>query len=592
MTETEGSLGRLRLGLCAVAMLCAITMALPASAAAATWSTETAMKNETSESLRNTFIYDPGEGKEISRAAFIGPTLKGYYEGRGFDANFLNWADDGTLKLPSRTWSGCLAGSHAGKPCPGTIHLHTVSEGVGTGEITVLHSKASAGFIATVCGNYSPEGATATPPKVTGVKYEDLNANGKQDSGDPGLGGWTIRLKQGGKVVDSTTTASNGSYSFTLDATKLEISAGTFQVEEVLKGDWLASQTPGSFNVGFGSEGETFSDKDFGNYRPAEIAGHKFDDSNVDGEWDGEEVGLAKWTIPLSNGEEEATDSEGGYAFSVRPGTYTVSEELQEGWRQTDPGGKGTRTYTVISGQVVDDADFGNVCLGSVSVSPVDDDTGEPVPMETRLEEVSVPGILSNEPSLPRTMTEDLTTFDELLPGEYRVVAFLPEGVFTTDPDVQPVEGRFAIVKEVTVPECEETDVPLHLVLKSTPGKVTGGIKIERPDGFATGGFVFMTEPLEPQDPRGVLQFNEHRQEEETVLHTKIIEALIIEGDVAHVWGKVEFEGALERFHLILEDAGEPGTDDRFELTLANGYEAGQGETLIGGNVQIHPPQA
>jgi SdrD B-like domain len=584
MTEMEGSLGKLRLWFCAVAMLCAVAMALPASAAA--WANEDAMRNDTNEANRDTFIYDPGLGKFISRGEFVS-SLKGYYVGKGFDANFLNWAQEDKLDLGSALWAGCHVGKHTG-PCPSAIEFGPVDGDVETGVVTVLHSKASAGFIATVCGNYSKASGTATPPKVTGVKYEDLNANGKRDSGDPGLGGWTIRLRQGGKVVDTTTTASNGSYSFTLDANKLDISAGAFQVEEVLKEDWFASETPSSFNVPFGAEDKTFSGKDFGNYRLAEIAGHKYDDSNVNGERDGEEVGLAKWTIPLSNGEEKTTDSEGGYAFSVRPGTYTVSEQLQEGWRQTDPGGKGAHSYTVISGQVVDDADFGNVCLGSVSVSPVDDDTGKPVPMETRLEEVSVPGILNNEPSLPRTVTDALPEFDELLPGEYRVVSFLPEGVFTTDPDVQPVEGRFAIVKEVTVLECEETDVPLHLVLRSTPGKVTGGIKIERPDGFATGGFVFMTEPREPRGPRGMLQFNDHVPDE-LILHTRIIEAIVVEGDVAHIWGKVEFDGALERFHLILEDAGEPGVNDRFELTLANGYEAGQGETLIGGNVQIHP---
>ena len=41
-------------------------------------------------------------------------------------------------------------------------------------------------------------------------------------------------------------------------------------------------------------------------------------------------------------------------------------------------------------------------------------------------------------------------------------------------------------------------------------------------------------------------------------------------------------------FRLHLVDAGEPGTADRFELLVANGYSAGTGETLDGGNIQIH----
>lgn len=38
--------------------------------------------------------------------------------------------------------------------------------------------------------------------------------------------------------------------------------------------------------------------------------------------------------------------------------------------------------------------------------------------------------------------------------------------------------------------------------------------------------------------------------------------------------------------HLV--DSDEPGQNDRFELLIANGYSAGSGQTLDGGNVQIH----
>jgi hypothetical protein len=42
------------------------------------------------------------------------------------------------------------------------------------------------------------------------------------------------------------------------------------------------------------------------------------------------------------------------------------------------------------------------------------------------------------------------------------------------------------------------------------------------------------------------------------------------------------------RFRLHLIDSDEPGNNDRFELLIANGYSAGSGQTLDGGNVQIH----
>ncbi len=558
-------------------------LALASSAMAEAWTNETAMRESTYVPGRNTFIYDPGKGAEISRTKFVQPLLAGYFENneRGFDANFLTWAPKRKLELGPREWSGCVEYAHP-EPCPtGYYDFAPVSHAIKEGPITVLYWKGA--FIATVCGNFSNGGAGPIPT-ITGVKYEDLNGNGKRDAGEPGLSGWTIKLRHAGNVVATTTTGSGGGYSFHLNVNKNpQIGAGTFKVEEVLKPGWVASQTPGSFEVPFGAEDKTYSGRDFGNYRPATIAGHKFDDSNVNGKWDPLESGLGEWTIPLSNGENRVTDGEGAFSFSVRPGTYTVSEQQQKGWRQTNPLNPGTHTYTVISGQVVEHADFGNVCLGGASIAPVDTSTGEPVPMKVRLEEVSVPGILENEPSLPRTET-GTPTFGELLPGTYRVVAFLPEGVFTTDPDAVPIEGHFAIVKEIVVSECETTEVPIDLFTESTPGTVTGGVKIDLPDEFATSGFVFMTKP---DGPTGNLQYNDHRPSG-LELHTSMIEAIWIEGDVAFIWGQVQVDGSLQRFRLRLVDAGEPGTDDRYELTLAGGYKAGFGETLSGGNIQIH----
>jgi hypothetical protein len=563
-----------------------VSLALPSFAAAEPWPNEEAMRNSEWDLARDTFVYDPGIGHDISRGNFVGP-LAGYYGGKGFDANFLDWAPVDKLNLGSAEWSGCVEASHP-EPCPAAdIHWGTVSHAVSSGQITVLHWGDA--FISIVCGNFSRHGAAGPIPQITGVKYEDMNANGKRDPGDPGLSGWTMKLFYEGNYVTSTTTDAQGHYVFKLDADNLpSIGAGSYQVKEGQQSGWVASQVPGSVNVSFGVGNKTYSGNDFGNYRPAKLGGHKFDDSNVSGTRDPFETGLEGWTIPLSNGEQRVTDGEGGFSFSVRPGTYTLHENLKSGWRQTSPGGEGTRTYTVVSGQVVEDADFGNVCLGGASVSAVDDSTGEPVSMEVRLEEGSVPGILENEPSLPRTAPETPTTFGELLPGSYRVVAFLPEGVYTTDPDVEPVEGRFAIVKDISVQECETTSLVLHTITESTPGAfVTGGVEIALPEEFATSGFEFMTEPNEPNEPRGTLQYNDHFTGLD--LHTSLIDLIYVSGDEAIVWGRVPVGEDLQVFSLRLVDAGEPGIGvDRYELTLASGYKAGQGETLSGGNVKIH----
>lgn len=553
------------------------------------------MLNEPDPALRETFIVDTPPGETISRPRFLSQPYLSFFEGEGFDRNFFTWAPHASVGdeyVSGRGWAKCgsVQVPVAGGPshcAPGAVNFGAP----GSIREEVLHGllggyKWGETFVSDVCGCWSP---TDTAPKgspmpvIEGVNYEDLNADGIREAGEPGIPGWKISLFFGGKEVASTTTGAGGAYSFQLNAdTMPTIGAGTYTLKEESREGWRQQKAPKSIFVSFGAGEAHFEGNDFGNWRPATISGHAFDDSNVDGTLGEGEKGLPEWDIHLSNGEERSTDPDGSYSFSVRPGAYSVGELLQSGWRQTAPGGPGTREYTVTSGQVVEGADFGNVCLGGVAVEPVDDSTGDPLAgLEVSLEEVSVPGILENEPALPRTATGP-ADFGELLPGTYRIVAPLPEGVFTTDPVVLR-EGRFAIVEEVTVSECETADLPLHLFTQSTPGKVTGGVKLALPNGFGIARFEFMSKG---GAPRGSLQYQDHAAG--LNLNTAAIEALSVSGNVATVWGKVPFEGAQQRFRLRLVDAGEPGREDRFELTVAPGYEAGQGETLSGGNVQVH----
>lgn len=584
MRSRRHEAGARRIWAPAAALLSMLVLLVGAgSATAATWDDEAEM---VAASNRDSFIYDPGVGRHLSQAQIAQGRLAAYYEGRGFDANFRAWAPPRPIGVFSAgSWAGCDV-AHGTEPCPTTeLHFRPVTFGLGGGTISTIEWDGA--YIALACGNFTLGGGRGPIPTIAGVKYEDLDADGQRDADEPGLGGWTMRLLLDGREVATTRTASDGSYSFALDATSIPVGPGTYQVVEVLQDGWIQREAPGAFAVPYGAGVRTYDRKDFGNYRPATIAGSKFHDMNVNGVWDALEPGLGDWTIDISPGGSQLTGGDGAYSFSVRPGSYTVQELLQDGWRQTMPLGDGTRRYAVISGQVLENADFGNVCLGDVSVDPVDDSTGLPLAgVEVRIEEVDVPGILDNDPPLPRTTT-GTPDFDELLPGTYRVIAFLPDDVYTTDDDVTLVDGRFAIVKQVTVEPCKPTDLPLHFFTQSH-GKVTGGVKIALDDGdSATSGFTFRTHR---DGPRGTLQFNDHSTRPPFKLHTSEIGGIDVDdaGEVAHVWGDVDVDGASVRFHLRLVDAGEPGRDDRYELTLENGYSAGFGGTISGGNVQIH----
>ena len=571
-----------------LAILVAAVLAPAAGAHAATWPDEQAMVN--SSHSRDTFVADPTQGHRWNRADLIA-AHGAYYRTRGF-ANVLTWVPQTSQIRPSGAtrWAGCGSnGVQIPGDCPGgrTLHLGEIGDALADTTITVLAYDGA--FIAMACGNFSERQTDGPPPPtISGTKFEDVDGDGARDAGEPRLAGWTIRLYQDGRHLASTVTDANGAYRFVLDADSLDIRSEHYELREDQQAGWAASRTPEPFTVSFGSAGAVIGDKDFGNYRPATIEGVKFDDHDVDRARDAGEPGLAGWEIGLSAGRSPAasdvTGDDGRYGFTgLIPGTYTVGETQQDGWRQSAPAG-GTHQVTVRSGETAT-ADFGNVCLGTAQVTIENETTGAPIGgVEVRIEEIAVPGVLSNEPALPRT-TSGTPTFGDLLPGAYRIVVFLPARVYTTDPDLTVVDGRLAIVKQITVNECQTTVVPITL-FPTSMGKVTGGMKMAVPGGFATAGYVFMTRSGMPQ---GSLEYIDHVTG--LNLHSEAIEQIHVRDNEAWIGGLVDIGGASYRFSLHLVDNGEPGTNDRFELLVENGYRAGYDQTIEGGNDQIHRPE-
>lgn len=91
----------------------------------------------------------------------------------------------------------------------------------------------------------------------------DANLNGIQDSGEGGVGGVTVKLRNGsGNVVATTTTNASGNYSFT------SLAAGTYSVEFVLPGGY--GFTLRDLNTGGGTDSND-SDADAGTGRTANI---------------------------------------------------------------------------------------------------------------------------------------------------------------------------------------------------------------------------------------------------------------------------------------------------------------------------------
>ncbi len=109
--------------------------------------------------------------------------------------------------------------------------------------------------------------------EIHGIKYDDRDADGVRDAGEPGLDGWTIYLDANGDgVLDagefSTVTAGGGLYAFT-DLHPIDwqgLAGRDYEVREVPQPDWVQT-APASPHILTLLPGVVFNDIDLGNHR-------------------------------------------------------------------------------------------------------------------------------------------------------------------------------------------------------------------------------------------------------------------------------------------------------------------------------------
>jgi len=91
---------------------------------------------------------------------------------------------------------------------------------------------------------------------ISGMKYDDVNANGRKNSGEGGLSGWTIVLKQASGATATTTTNGSGNYSFS------NLGPGTYKLSEVMQTGWRQTDHPSQVTI---RSGTVSNNDDFGN---------------------------------------------------------------------------------------------------------------------------------------------------------------------------------------------------------------------------------------------------------------------------------------------------------------------------------------
>ncbi len=228
--------------------------------------------------------------------------------------------------------------------------LATFYEAVGSQ--TELHSlTVNAGEIdleSTVTAASTPTYSEPTPAKLSGSVYVDANDNGTFDSGETPLSGVTVTLTGTNDLLQtintSTTTAADGSYSFT------GLRPGTYTLTETqpsgdlpgtssvgLQGGVLGSGLITSISLATGIAG---TGNNFAELLPASLSGYVYLDANDNGVFNSGESAVSGAAVTLTGTNDQGTainvtthsTAAGAFSFSnLRPGTYKLTEARPSG---------------------------------------------------------------------------------------------------------------------------------------------------------------------------------------------------------------------------------------------------------------------
>ena len=159
-------------------------------------------------------------------------------------------------------------------------------------------------------------------------------------------------------------------------------SVGSLRRNDIITWRWYINNDPTNFKAvaqtftlsGYPSCAGSGSDA----FTPSTVSGTKFKDINGDGVSNGLDGPLQGFRFQLKQGntvlQSATSDQTGAYTFSnVNPGSYTVHEVGETGWKQTVPvdgnGDPVDRNVSVALGESPTVAPFGNTPLSTITVN-------------------------------------------------------------------------------------------------------------------------------------------------------------------------------------------------------------------------------
>ncbi len=184
------------------------------------------------------------------------------------------------------------------------------------------------------------------PAELGDFVWEDMNANGVQDTGEPGLSGVEVILNDcQGNPLDTLITDSTGHYLFE------NLKPGEYTISVIIPQDYYLSdanttgdesdsdiESSGYSICEFLESGEKNHSYDIGLYRRASIGDRVWEDMNANGIQDSGEQGVANATVELYSCADllldtKVTDALGKYLFdSLKPGEYKIKFVLPDNY--------------------------------------------------------------------------------------------------------------------------------------------------------------------------------------------------------------------------------------------------------------------
>lgn len=229
-----------------------------------------------------------------------------------------------------------------------------------------------------VCDSATTELAKHT---VSGTVFEDMNADGQRQDGEPPLAGVVVYADLNGNGVRD-----EGEPNSTSDG------QGRYSVDVPLGATTIRQETPGGFTCSFPSgcshsvdlpknpppappvlsrksaRADDPAGKDFGDWRPASVTGTVISDDNGNGARDSGEPGLAGIAVfadldgngILDQGEPSTTSAaDGTYVLGgLKPGGYVVRHVLVQDGRSCTGPVPCSHNLTLVSGQAEADRNF------------------------------------------------------------------------------------------------------------------------------------------------------------------------------------------------------------------------------------------